>query len=106
MRSRLVSSLGLSAAIFFTTFTSFAQATTQNRIAGAVSGNSRVPLPGIVNGHAKHSVDLGLAPADRELDSMSLRFSMTDAQQADLTQLLAAQLEPGSPSYHQWLTPE
>ena len=31
---------------------------------------------------------------------------MTPAQQADLTQLLAAQLNPSSPNYHQWLTPE
>jgi subtilase family serine protease len=31
---------------------------------------------------------------------------MTSAQQADLGQLLAAQLNPSSPSYHQWLTPE
>ena len=31
---------------------------------------------------------------------------MTPAQQADLTQLLSDQLNPSSPSYHQWLTPE
>jgi subtilase family serine protease len=31
---------------------------------------------------------------------------MTPAQQADLNQLLAAQLDPSSPSYHQWLTSE
>jgi subtilase family serine protease len=105
MRSRFVS-LVLPAAILFTTFTPIARAAVQNRIAGAVSNNSRVALPGTVSGHAKRSVDLGLAPADRKLESMSLRFSMTDAQQADLNQLLAAQLNPSSPSYHQWLTPE
>src|SRR5271170_7366753 len=106
MRSRLVSFFSLSAAILLTTFTPFAEAALQNRITGAVNGSSRTAVPGTVSGHAKHSVDLGLAPADRQLDSLSLRFSMTPAQQADLTQLLAAQLEPGSPSYHQWLTPE
>ncbi len=78
----------------------------QNRIAGAVDGGSRVALPGTINGHARRSVDLGPAAADRKLESLSVRFSMTDAQQADLTQLLAAQLNPTSPSYHQWLTPE
>src|SRR5271168_3534267 len=106
MRSRFVSSLVLPAAILLTAFTPVAKAAVQNRIAGSVSGGSRVALPGTISGHAKHSVDLGLAPGDRKLESLSLRFSMTAAQQADLTQLLAAQLNPSSPSYHQWLTPE
>jgi subtilase family serine protease len=105
MRSRFVSSLVLSASILFTAFTPMAQAAVQNRIAGAASG-SRVALPGTISGHARHSVDLGMAPGDRKLDSLSLRFSMTEAQQADLNQLLAAQLNPSSPSYHQWLTSE
>src|ERR1700733_6426388 len=105
MRSRLVCSLILPIAIVFTVFTPVAQAAGQNRIAGAVSSN-RVPLPGNISGHAKYSTDLGLAPADRKLDSLSLRFSMTPAQQADLNQLQAAQLDPSSPNYHQWLTSE
>ena len=70
----------------------------QNRIAGAVSSGSRVALPGTIGGHAKHSVDLGLAPADRKLESLSLRFSMTPAQQADLNQLLAANSIPARPA--------
>jgi subtilase family serine protease len=106
MRSRIVSPLLLSAVTFFAALTPFAQAAVQNRIASAVSGSSRVALPGSVSGHAKHSVDLGAASANRKLTSLSLRFNMTEAQQADLTQLLADQLNPSSPSYHQWLTPE
>jgi hypothetical protein len=106
MRSRFVSSLVLSAALLFTTITASARAAVQNRIAGTVSNNSRVALPGMISGHAKRSVDLGLAPSDRKLESLMLRFSVTDAQQADLNQLLSAQLDPSSPSYHQWLTPE
>ncbi len=106
MRSRLVSSLILPSAILLTSFASYAQTAVQNRIAGAVSTNNRTPVIGTVSGRAKHSVDLGPAPADRKLESLSLRFSMTPAQQADLNQLLAAQLNPSSPSYHQWLTPE
>jgi hypothetical protein len=106
MRSRLASSLVLPIAILLTAFAPVAQAAVQNRVAGAVSSTSRVPMPGNISGHAKHSVDLGLAPADRKLDTLSLRFSMTPAQQADLSQLLAAQLNPSSPSYHQWLTSE
>jgi subtilase family serine protease len=105
MRSRFVS-LVLPAAILLTAFTTFAEAAVQNRIASAVNSGSRVALPGTINGHAKRSVDLGLAPGDSKLSALSLRFSLTTAQQADLNQLLAAQLNPSSPSYHQWLTPE
>jgi hypothetical protein len=106
MRSRLVSSLALPTLLLLSAFTASAQAAVQNRIAGAVNNGSRVALPGTVGGRARHSVDLGLAPANRKLESLSLRFSMTPAQQADLNQLLAAQLDPSSPSYHQWLTSE
>ncbi len=105
MRSRFVSFFVVPS-VFLAAFSSFVQAAVQNRIAGAVSGSSRVALPGNVSGHARRAVDLGPAPSDRRLESMSLRFSMTPAQEADLNQLLAAQLDPSSPSYHQWLTPE
>ena len=91
MCSRFVSSFVLPAAILVATFTTIAQAAVvQDRVAGSVSGSSRMALPGTISGHAKHSVDLGLVPNDRKLDSLSLRFNMTQAQQADLTQLLAA----------------
>ncbi len=106
MRSRLVVSVALAAALLLTAFTAPAQAAMQNRIAGAVNNGSRVAVPGTIGGHARNSTDLGLAPANLQLESLSLRFSMTQAQQADLNQLLAAQLNPSSPSYHQWLTSE
>jgi subtilase family serine protease len=105
MRSRFVSCLVLPALLLLA-FPTIAQAAVQDRIVSAVNSGSRVSLPGTVSGHAKHSVDLGLAPGNTQLESLSLRFSMTPAQQADLTQLQAAQLNPSSPSYHQWLTPE
>ena len=106
MFSRFISHFVLPVALSLTVLPSSTQAAVQNRIAGAVSGNSRTPLQGTIGGHAKHSLDLGVAPGDRKLDSLSVRFSMTPAQQADLNQLLAAQLNPSSPSYHQWLTSE
>jgi Pro-kumamolisin, activation domain/Bacterial Ig-like domain (group 3) len=107
MRSRQVSPLLLSAVTLFAALTPVAHAAVQNRIASSTTGNgSRVALSGTIGSHARHSVDLGLAAAGRKLESLSLRFSMTDAQQADLTQLLADQLNPSSPRYHQWLTSE
>jgi subtilase family serine protease len=106
MRIRLVARLILSAALLTTSFGTAAQAAVRDRIAGSINSGSRVALPGTIMARAKRSTDLGLAPAGTKLNSLSLRFSMTAAQQADLTQLLAAQLNASSPSYHQWLTPQ
>src|SRR5260370_9906979 len=109
MRSRLVSALVLPTALLVTAFTPSAQAAqtaVQNRIAGAVNNGSRAALPGTIGGHAKHSTDLGLAPANLQLESLSLRFSMTAAQQAHLNPLLAPPLDPLSPNHHQRLPPQ
>jgi hypothetical protein len=105
MRSRL-SHLLLATALIAASFGSIARAAVRDRIVSSINGGSHTALPGTVMARAKHSTDLGLAPADRKLESLSLRFNLTAAQQADLTQLLAAQLNPSSPSYHQWLTPQ
>jgi subtilase family serine protease len=106
MHSRRLSYLIAPLAVLATAFLASAQAVVQNRIAGPVNGGARTPLAGTIMRRAQRANDLGTAPADKRLESMSLRFSMTPAQQADLTQLLADQLNPASPSYHQWLTPE
>ncbi|WP_433982877.1 protease pro-enzyme activation domain-containing protein [Tunturiibacter empetritectus] len=106
MRSRLLSHLIAPVALFAFAFSPFAQAVVQNRIASAANDGVRTPVSGTVVSRAQRATDLGTAPADKKLESMSLRFSMTPAQQADLTLLLANQLNPSSASYHQWLTPE
>ena len=106
MRSRRLSYLIAPVALLATTFGPSAQAAVQNRIASAVTDGARTPLSGTIVRRAQRAADLGAAPADKKLESMSLRFSMTPAQQSDLTQLLADQLNPASASYHQWLTPE
>ncbi|WP_433965543.1 S53 family peptidase [Tunturiibacter gelidiferens] len=106
MRSRFLSQLIGPITLLASAFCPLSQAAVQNRIASAVDGGSRTSLPGTIMSRARRSTDLGAAPADKKLESMSLRFSMTSAQQASLSQLLADQLNPGSGSYHQWLTPE
>ncbi len=105
MRSRRLSHLIAPIAFLAATFVPSARAVVQNRIAGSVNSGARTPLTGTIAGRAKRATDLGVAPAGTRL-GMSLRFSMTAAQEADLTQLLADQLNPASASYHQWLTPE
>ena len=108
MRSRLISRLLLPAILLFTGFAQAAQATLhtgQSRIARIDTGN-RVALGGTISNRARRAADLGAAPADRKLNSLTMFFSLTAAQQADLDQLLAEQVNPSSPNYHQWLTPE
>jgi subtilase family serine protease len=105
MRSRLISRLLLSATLLFTGYTQLAQATVQSRIASVDSG-SRIAVHGTISSRAKRATVLGDAPTSQKLNSLTLFFSLTSAQQADLDQLLAAQVNPSSPSYHQWLTPE
>ncbi len=50
--------------------------------------------------------DAGPMPADTRLASIAIVFNRSAAQQADLEALLAAQQNPASPLYHQWLTPD
>jgi subtilase family serine protease len=86
--------------------TTFAHAAPQSRINRAVSDTDRAPIRETIPLRARRATDLGEAPAGRMLSSVSLHFNMTDAQQADLNQLLIDQQNPASSHYHQWLTPE
>ena len=81
-------------------------ATVGNRIVGAIATSSRVPLRANVSPLAMQAKDLGPAAANTRLPWITLSFQMTPAQQSALSQLLLEQQEPGSPMYHQWLTPE
>ena len=84
-------------------------AAAQNRLPLAVtaaSNESQVSLHGTVLAKAKAAVDLGPASEDRRIDTLSLRFNMTEAQTTALNQLLQDQQNPRSSRYHQWLTPE
>ena len=73
---------------------------------GVVDSSNLSAIPGNVSPRLAAARDLGLAPAAQPIQRMSLRFNMTPAQQASLTQLLANLQDPASPQYHQWLTPE
>jgi subtilase family serine protease len=81
-------------------------AASQSRIRTAISDTDRTPIRQTISGRAMHASDRGEAPADQTLSAIHLFFGLTDAQQADLTQLLQDQQNPSSPSYHKWLTPE
>jgi subtilase family serine protease len=105
MFSRPVLRFALPVFGLFAALAPFAHAAVQNRIKAPITGNDQVAVPHTVPARALRAQDLGSAPADRKLESVTLHFNMTAAQQADLNQLLIDQQNPNSPSYHQWLTP-
>ncbi len=65
-----------------------------------LAGNTR---PAVASGRAQ---DQGEVPGSQTLAHLSLHFTLTAAQQADLAQLLVALQDTHSPQYHKFLTPE
>lgn len=64
------------------------------------------PLPASRRTAALAQYDTGRLSSATRLQGISIYFSRTEAQEADLKALTAAQQNPASPLYHQWLTPE
>jgi uncharacterized membrane protein len=71
----------------------------------AQSGRT-VTLAGNRHPLARAEYDVGTAPPEMSLEHLILALQSSAAQQRELEVLLASQLDPGSPLYHQWLTPE
>ncbi len=103
MALQALRTFGLSVLTVLASFTSL-EAAVPNRI-GAISGSSRIALTHTVSRKAQMASDLGQAPLDKVLSSVTLHFNMSAAQQSALTQLLIDQQNPSSPRFHQWLTP-
>ncbi len=76
------------------------------RLAGPLVGKADVVLPASQPPLAKRGVDAGALAPDTMLHGVTLVFSRSSEQEAALQTLLAAQQNPASPLYHQWLTPE
>jgi hypothetical protein len=87
-------------------FVSAAWAQTPDRVTAAIDSSQFVTLNGSVPPRVRSSVDQGSVDPLFKLGSIRMTFRQTPEQQAALKQLLAAQQDPSSPSYHQWLTPE
>jgi hypothetical protein len=82
-----------------------ALAQVRGRIVSSISGPGDVAIAHSVHPRAKLGTDLGPTAGDKMLRGLTIRFNMTDAQQAALDQLLSDQQNPSSPRFHQWLTP-
>jgi subtilase family serine protease len=76
------------------------------RITAEITNSQPSMIQGSLHPLAQPQNDAGRMPASTRINGISLYFNRTAAQQADLDTLLAAQQNPSSPNYHQWLTPE
>ena len=76
------------------------------RIAAEIDNNARMTIAGTHPAMVRHAKDLGSVVPNMQLRGMSLVFNRSRAQEAGLEALMAAQQTPGSPLYHQWLTPD
>jgi subtilase family serine protease len=76
------------------------------RISSGISTANMTVLPGSKHPMAQVQFDAGRLPSETKLQGISMFFSRTDAQEADLKTLMASQQNTASPLYHQWLTPD
>jgi len=76
------------------------------RISAEINSSQMTALPNSKNPRAQAQSDTGRLPAATRLQGISIEFSRSQAQEADLQALMAAQQNPSSPLYHQWLNPD
>ena len=83
----------------------FGQPVVRDRITQQVDPASTIALPGTVSPLARPSFDAGSAEPSARNTGMTMYFKPSAEQQAALDALLKQQQTPGSPLYHQWITP-
>jgi uncharacterized protein (TIGR03437 family) len=76
------------------------------RIANPIDPTRIAPLPGNLRPESMRQNDQGRVERDFSLPAMTLLLEPSAAQHADLQQFLLDVQNPGSPLFHQWLTPE
>lgn len=76
------------------------------RLSTAIENSSRMTISGSLQPLVKSHTSSGQVPSSTKLQGISMVFSRSAAQEADLKALVTAQQTPGSSSYHQWLTPD
>jgi subtilase family serine protease len=101
------------AAISLCTLNLSAQAQTQAtiptpppRIMASIDDTQRAAIAGSRSPKARAENESGRVPGGTKLQSMNLVFQRSAQQETDLQTLIAAQQNPASPQYHQWLTPD
>jgi hypothetical protein len=73
---------------------------------GSGGAPSYTVLPRSAHPLARPDLEVGRLDPNKRIENLSVVFKLTPEQVADRAALLAAVIGPGSPDYHQWLTPE
>ena len=71
-----------------------------------VNDLDRIVLTGNVHVQARAEFEIGRTDPNLKMERMILLLAPREGGEADLAQLQAAQHDPSSPLFHQWLTPE
>jgi subtilase family serine protease len=100
----------LKAFVFFLTLgialSAFSQTKATSRITQAIDDRDTIELRGSVHPMLQKAADQGRMDGATRLEGVSLVFKRTPEQDAAAEKLTADQLNPSSPHYHRWLTPE
>src|SRR5262245_966100 len=88
------------------TYIAAAQKIPRPRIPQRVDNNRRSLVAGTVHRFARREFDRGQVEDSLPMNRVTIVLSPTAEQQAELETLLREQQDPGSPNYHQWLSPE
>jgi len=99
LRAAIVVSLIVSLAVPVPTFA----APKKTRI---IDDAVRFPLKGNIHPSAKEKDRVGPSDRNLKMERMVLVLGVRPGAEAELKNLIAAQHDPSSPLYHQWLTPE
>ena len=102
-RSTLVA--GWLAAFSLLAITLLAQ-TPASRLTTEIEGSQAVAIRGTHSPRARTENDAGRVPPGTKLQGISIVFSRSAAQEADLQALIAAQQNRATPLYHKWLSPD
>jgi subtilase family serine protease len=78
----------------------------QARIVEAVQSDKVVTLRGNVHPMARPANDRGLLADQKPITKIHVLLQRSAAQETALQQLMAQQLDSGSPKFHAWLTPQ
>jgi len=102
----MTSRFRLFAAFFAFLCLSVATLEAQDRVPAQIDNSRTVTLPRRMHPQANAGNDRGAVADSFLMKGMMLLLKPSAAQQTALSQLLAQQQDPSSPTYHQWLTPE
>lgn len=76
------------------------------RIVAEIDNSARATISGSRPPLAAQAKDVGRVAPETMLHGMSIVFKHSPAQDSELQTLIAAQQNPSSPLYHQWLSPD